>query len=636
MSRRLCLVAFALAAIAPVSAQEQPPVLPVHMTLKVIGDRKSFLSGEPIRLSLELVADRPGYAVDSTSLDEGSDIFEVAPDSGVFRVPNKSWRDVVMYTKLSETPTKLDLVANYWIRFDQTGDYTVRFRTNRVHATIGDDDSSGNPILGLSSNPVTFHVSLPTDAEEQHMLGDAMTALRNTSSASLDAEIHAAEQLAFLPGDVSAVQKYRERQRVCGANMPNACDLLRRGFFMTRHPGLIVEAIEADLADVSKTATTDMVGEAAALRLLMEAPEAYRQLPALPMPFADDPLSVRTANYLRKIQETLPARAGAAKLGSALTILTMSRPAAPADVTAFVVENFSQLSASDQQWLVGSYWRQIRSPRLAPVLLQLLPKVDPYARLSLVKSLVDLSPAMAREAVQAELRDPASPFGTMESRQLLTAFADDAFRDAGPALVALIRSSLESSKTWSDEYRIETKASLLPAVVGPELLSEVRSIYGRFGDKLKLETTAYFLAYFLRWDPENSAGVIEVALRSDPNKLTEMLSRITETAYSPRIDLIVKEQLLATDARAAAAAASVLSKWGQAQDRQLIEDRLEQWQTTLRSRPPDRTTEYDSFEQQFVAALVNSKRWVLTAADRDRLLASCLTEQCRSWLRSRK
>lgn len=628
MRRRLMLLALALAAIAPLGAQQAST--PVHVLLRLAGDRTTFKSGEPIRLELVLTADRAGYVVDMLGLDEASDNMTVTPAGGTFRLAKYGWRDVLTETKLSDAPTVLNLTANYWLRFDETGDYTLSVQTHRISERSEERTSASRRIVTAVSNPVTIHVDLPTDSEEQRLVDDAVAGVENAVGSGQDEQIRAVERLAFLAGDAAAAAKYRHYDWVC-SRLRNGCDVLRRGFSMSRHPMVVVDLLERDLDDLARPATSDLISNLADLRVLAEQPEWRFSRSFLPPPIGgQDPDSLARARYLEHARETLPNRTGQSKLQTALTILIMSRGTTPPDVIALVVDNFSEFPLDDQESLATTFWPQIRSPRLAPALISLLPKVDRSARPYVIRSLVDASPALAHDSIQAEVSDPSSFFGSAGSAQLMASYPDDAFRGAGPGLVAAIRTLAESA-AGSNAYRLQAKASLLPRVAGPELAPEVRTIYDRFGDKFNSETKGYVLAYLARWDAEASGPTIELALRGAHAELPTLLDHITQVAYPPRIDAIVKEQLMGDDIEAAGIAAIILARRGRAEDRQLIESRLIRWQSELRARTANSQTA-DQHETPFVIAMANSKLWTLTAADRERLLSSCVTESCRQAL----
>jgi hypothetical protein len=125
------------------SSLETEQVLPqpadVHVKLLVVDGKKSFRIGDPIRLTLEFTADRPGYYADSIpDQDQPGDLITISPANGV-----NNWllersrglifgRDVFSQNDLSATPVRVPLTLNDSLRFDEPGHYTVKVTTRRA------------------------------------------------------------------------------------------------------------------------------------------------------------------------------------------------------------------------------------------------------------------------------------------------------------------------------------------------------------------------------------------------------------------------------------------------------------------------------------------------------------------------
>ena len=212
---RLLLAAAVVVAIAPAQAQRTTNESPVHATLRLMGERTSFKMGEPIRLELVLTADQPGFVVDTMGGDDPSDVLIIKPEDGVHRVPRRTGRDYMSAVKLSTEPTVIELAANYWLRFDRVGAYTVSIQTRRVSPVGPDGSFSNGQPLQLTTNTVTFSIEPTNIDDEQELIASALRNLKSAVAMGLgdlafNAQIRAAEQLAFLPGDAAALEKYRQ------------------------------------------------------------------------------------------------------------------------------------------------------------------------------------------------------------------------------------------------------------------------------------------------------------------------------------------------------------------------------------------------------------------------------------------
>jgi len=96
--------------------------------------------GEPVKLIIEFTANREGYQVDTIpdGWEPTSDVISLSPQSGVtpwldeYMGGHRHSRDVFTSQKLSQTPTRVELLLNDTIRFDGPGKYSVQVTTRRV------------------------------------------------------------------------------------------------------------------------------------------------------------------------------------------------------------------------------------------------------------------------------------------------------------------------------------------------------------------------------------------------------------------------------------------------------------------------------------------------------------------------
>jgi len=135
----------------------------VQVKLSLADNKTSFRAGDPIRLVLEFTADHEGYDVDTVTDKTGSpsDTVFISPDAGLFHwmdeylSGSRSFRDYFSVQKLSMTPTRVELILNYLVRFERPGRYSVKVRTSRVTQRKDINDRAPRAIT-LTSNEVSF------------------------------------------------------------------------------------------------------------------------------------------------------------------------------------------------------------------------------------------------------------------------------------------------------------------------------------------------------------------------------------------------------------------------------------------------------------------------------------------------
>ena len=136
----------------------------VHVKLTLAEPRSVYKIGEPIKLILELTADREGYSAEL--LPDGkqysSDTIVISPETGVshwlVELTNgfQYLRDMSSTAKLSNSPHRVELILNDTLRFDNPGRYTVKVTTRRVTKS----SLLYSRPLTLTTNSITFQSSL--------------------------------------------------------------------------------------------------------------------------------------------------------------------------------------------------------------------------------------------------------------------------------------------------------------------------------------------------------------------------------------------------------------------------------------------------------------------------------------------
>ena len=640
MRRRLVPLALAILASGSVTAQQSANDSGVHATLRIAGNRDSFKNGEPIRLELVLTADRPGFVVDTAGTDHATDVLRIMPQEGVHRLEPIGGGDYLFMTELSARPTVLSFAVNYWARFDTAGVFTVALENRRVYrrepnGSLGDE----RQVMLPSTNPVSFRIE-PTEArDEEGLIAAAVQHLQSAVSLgggdkALSEQIQAAEELAFLPGDAAAIEKYRWYRRLGSIReIPsNAAGVLRRGFMMSRNPGVILAEVEAELLDPNTAASSDAIGNAASLAVAVKYPGLV--VPSWGPPDDSSPFATERARYLELVRASLDRRVGVVKVLSAGAMLDILVGRTPADVVRLIVDGFELLPIGSRVWFVSGRWEVIRDPKLGPALRRTLDEVEPGSRSYIYPALIDVAPELAVEPLVKDILDPTR----IISDEIVRKMPRSSLSHVAPRLLETLREmSKGPARNASLNFRVAQKLRLLAAVADGSLRRELRELYDSLGPTPEHRVREDLLAYLLEWDSDEGTRRAREAIRAAPEGSTLYL--LAQHGPSPGLSALLRERVLDQDSSVAAHAAGVLAAQGSPDDRHVIDARLIQWRLAGQGRLAngESLSKGDGeFESALLRALALSKRWTLPEIERERLLAGCLTETCKGALRERR
>ena len=447
------------------------PVVPaltpadLHVQLSLRGGKTTFRQGEAIRLILSFTADRAGYILDETTTIPASPIDDVivSPNTGVFHWLDRyseGFRYSPDYSALfpvSATPATVELALNQWVRFDAAGEYTLRIVTRRVSPIGIAGFRAGSPFQAVT-NAVTFRIEPMSDTEEAAEVGRLSTLLASTSRI-LSLQQERCEDLAFLPGDDAAREKVRQYLHPEGHLEGNWTRDLSFGFYISRHPTVIVSMFDDLLRDVTHPARSDWVVQATAMRNWIDA--LADPASAAPPPlvggivFPANPEKI-FQSYLSQLTDSLASRTGISRRQTAVTVLTLhvGHGPVPAEARRVVVEEFDQLDVSDQRWLVQSRWRDLRDPSLLPALRQLVAGRDPTGRGPLIEALRDLSPADGRAAIVAEITNPKAT----TDLSLLQSLPDKVLPEVDTTLLTQVQ-TLAAAPPLREAYLLSAKTA---------------------------------------------------------------------------------------------------------------------------------------------------------------------------------
>jgi hypothetical protein len=627
------------------AAIAQVPPAELHVKLSLADNKATYRIGEPIKLVLEFTADQDGYQVDTISdqSQQTSDFISVSPDSGVNHwlenLGGRYPRDVISLAKLSTTPTRLELLLNYSIRFDSAGQYSIKVTTHRVTPISTSRDYP--PAVPLTTNEVSIRVEAMSDADEEKevkRLSDLLDAARGWQ-----AEERVTEELSFLTGDISSREKVRRFLNAEGRS-GNYFGHISSGLYIARNRALVLQLLEAAMRDPNTPVGSALLSMVTRLRVLRETSGARPQ-PAVNVvnlsPYGD-PRTIEIQDaYVTELAAGLPKRTGKSQSTTATTVLTHlpKDPQVSAallnEVRRILLLQFASLHPFDQEYLLNYYWEQLRDPALLPILRQMLKSHgsvgDKNIHDTALKRLLEVAPDEAREYVLAEIRDPKS----LVDFQILRSLSDSTLVEADAPLLQQIR-SLASSKVGFDQIYLKHKASLAARFATESIYPDLMEIYRTQLTQLPVEVRAAFLAYFARYHEPEALPLIEETLADlQQGQESNFLPDLTRLYYSDSIGSLLRERLESANPLAAGLAAYLISLHGSAADQKVIEARLERW----RKEWSDRSVEADSnlqgtVERELITALTRAKSWKLPPERVKELQQSCITQICRQHFHS--
>jgi hypothetical protein len=619
----------------------QAPTAEVHAKLLLADNKSTFRIGEPIKLSIEFTADRDGYQADT--IPEGSeptsDRIIVSPASGVTPWLEEYMRgygygkDVFAPRNLSSTPTRVDLILNDSLRFDKPGKYSVWVTTRRVSPPI--QSREFGPSIVLTTNAVTIEVQPMSEAEEKKEVNRLSELI--SAAQGWQAEAKITQELSFLTGDSSAREKVHRFLNQEGRS-GNYQHHLYYGLFITRNRALVLQLLETAMRDPSTPVSSSLLSVISRLRMLLERNGVTVKAPittGLSYWGADPRQEEIQQTYIAELAAGLGKRVGKSQTTTAMTILMDLPKDTPAanpvltEVRAILVQQFDNLHAFDQEYLLRQFWDKIKDQSLGPSLEKMLG----YGGMSnknihdmALKSLMEISPDKARQYVIAEIRDPQS----LVEYQILQSLPDKSLPEVDTALLQQIR-TLAASNVNFDELFLKQKLSLATRYASENIYPDLMEIYSSPGVKLSLENRACLLAYLAKHNESEVLPLIEQTLGEVPaGQDHNFLPQLARLYYSEAIDAVLRKRLESDEPQAVGLAAYLISLYGPATDQKIIEARLERWLKEWRHRPAEADANSQGMaETELIIALGNAKSWKLPPEQVQKLQQACVTKRCR-------
>ncbi|HBB98256.1 MAG TPA: hypothetical protein DC054_22970 [Blastocatellia bacterium] len=636
-SKLVCfLAALLLLASAKVSFCQNAPT-DVHAKLTLADAKTTYRIGEPIVVILEFTADRDGYQADITAdkSDTRVDEVYVSPESGVYHWRKESlgggYRDYSSIAKLSTSPARVQFQLNDSLRFDKPGRYSVRFITHRVSPNR---TAEYQPAIPLTTNEISFDVeqmSAVDEEKEVKRISDLIDAAHDWQT-----QDKYGRELSFLTGDASAREKVRRFSKAEGVIPGNYFGEIYDGLFIARNRALVLQLLEAAMRDPNTPVTSGLLGVITHLRFLQQYGDGVKQ-PAgsFVLEPNGDPRSREIQDaYVSELAAGLAKRTGKSQTTTAMTILThlpeepQAKGALLREVRRLLVQQFDSLHPFDQEYLLRQYWDQLRDASLIPSLKKMLSSTGMASKNihdSALKRLIEIVPEEARPFVVSEIRDPTS----LVDLEVLGNLADKSLPEVDAALLEQIR-RLASSQINFDRVYLKHKASLAARYGTDAIYQDLLEVYRNSGAKLPIDSRACLLAYFARYNEQETLPLIEQTLtETPPGQEFNFLPELTRLYYSDGIDALLRKRLESNEPQIVSNAAYLISLHGSADDEKVLESRLDRWRKDWANRSVEAETNLQgTVERELVYGLIHAKAWKLAPDRMKELQQGCITKYC--------
>ena len=413
-----------------------------------------------------------------------------------------------------------------------------------------------------------------------------------------------AEQLDWLAGDAAAKVKLSLFLHP-KTFYPFGVDV-SRGLWITGSRSLIVNGLEQALTDPT-VPTSSLLGSLVSLK---------RSLTQLPFEQLED-------RYLTEIAGTFTSRSLMQLSEAAVTVFLRRAQRQETESKGFLaareaqVTSFSQVNDFSLDLLLTRYSKYFLDVRIAPALREFLARqedrVFSSTRANALKQLVKIASQDSRQALVAEVCRGNFSLSETERADI------DTLPEADQCLNEKLRNAEGRTLDWP--------SALVARFATVSIYEDVYVQYGKLQPFANKRAQGHLLAYLLRWNPPRALPLLESALPlSAPDLDGQVVSTLTQP-YSPTLEAFFRARLFAGPPQQARTAAYQLSQHGPAEDRALIEDRLNKWRAAWAGRNiPDLE---GLLEAELIGASLNGKNWS-TPEDQARAgRATCVSESCR-------
>jgi len=587
------------------AAQEPVAASHVEVRLEVKNGQTQFQLGDLIRLELVFLDAAPSAAghVDVNTTDYGdiADDVTIQPADGWFQWRARSGHDYMMQTPLEAADVRVPLVLNQGYVFREPGHYEITVTTARAgHGPV-------------TTNAIDIDIAARDPSDEAALVKTLDATILGATGIMRK---NAAERLAALAGDDAARAKVRwllELDQDIARAMTN-------GLAATRNQALQLELLKA--AWVNPEQVPDGTLQTA-LRMAEgfasgQTKPVWPQTPRLESEYRAD---------LDRVIATLPQRTGDVRSDTAYFLMEFNELSADqlARLKPVVLEEFPNMEPIAQSMLIETRWDAVKDPSLAPYLKAMIESKAQYNdAATAIQRLLEIDEPAARPYVVNMICRPRGG----ASLDNLEDVKEDRLPEVDDCLAAL----LAKGEQREHDFEWEQAAQRAARFATPAILPRVKAAWK---------------------NASQDASMLALLIRDAPKEAVALLDREPEIDWFPANQVYQSlggrfpQEVLAW-LRAHSASVTValdeLAQSGEAQDRALLEQRLQ----TLRNKWAGREAEMndaeldspgdlaESEELELVGALLQSKAWTLTAEEKLRITSGCLSDFCRQFAASRE
>jgi hypothetical protein len=605
---------------APVSAGADANAADVRLESE--NGRTQFKLGEPMKLELVFTSSTKGFFVNTTNYGDMAEAVNVTPADGWFRAHGQSGHDYSSSVPLGEEPIRVPVLINQGVIFQKPGRFEISVTTERLG-------------VQRTTNAIAVEI-LPADEREEAELVRTLSVQISTTNGR--SRHGAANQLAFLGGDEAV------RAKIFWLAKGNGGDSVQRemmdGLASSRNLELQLELLQAAWRDVRHVPDSSLLSA-------MQQTRAFMRRQTLPgwqmsiMAPGTDPASKAAEDERQRdvseIVDSLPQRTGNNRRDTAYFLMEYSGLSKEdeAKVRPVVIEEFKRMDPLAQAMLLETRWKNISDPLLAPDLEAMLdatnaPRYDGTA----VQRLIELSPDVAKPYAVREICDPKSSVQMKQIQDL----PDEVLPEVDACLTEQLR-----ALTGANNFHRLWKGDIAARFGSEAMLPAMKEIYEARKNWNEPSDDSPFLAYFLRYSPKEAMVWIDALGANAASAFFEIdnVFAARKARFPKELDTWLRLKLEAGADREAEWAAYQLSRFGEADDKLLVEKKLEQ----LRKEWAGRGAEMDAaqnaepaakaraLEADLVSSLIGTdKVCSLTANEKEILLQGCLTSQCKRYI----
>jgi hypothetical protein len=633
---RLALVAMGIAGCA--MARPQAQVSQAEVRLEAKDGKTQFQLGDVIRL--ELVFRDPAFAVapaakpitaaslrdalhpatgqlmvNSTDYGDIADSVTISPATGWFQWQGRSGHDYSTATPVDAAGVRVPIVLNQGYVFREPGHYEISVTTRRM---------GSNPV---TTNTVAIDIAARSAGVEAKLVKNLNATIARASKCGDDGcngsglcklQGKAAEQLAYLTGDDAA------RAKVKWLLDGTETETMIGGLAATRNQALQLELLKAAWADPSHVPDNTLQQALKSVERFARGQMEPGWVMVAQAPKNDSVTRELAEEYRQDLDRaiaTLPQRTGSVRRDTVYSLIEDNDLSADqlALVKPVALDEFAHMEPLMQSMLIETRWNAIKDPSLAPALQAMIGRIDNDTDASTaMERLVELEGSAARPYVAEMVCRP--------QRGLLLDKLKGVTEDRLPEVDSCLSALLAKGERREHDFDWEQQALRAARFATPAILPAVKPAWT---------------------NPSQDATMLALLMRDAPQEAVALLEREPGIEWYPAYTVYetlnskFPPEVLAwlRGPHAPTSTLEELARFGEAQDRALLEQRLAALHAAWQGREAEieiaqpKTPAYQARneESSLVGALLGAKAWTLTDEEKQQLVAGCMSVWCRAY-----